>query len=67
MSEAKGKRREEFDFSRGERGKYAKRFQEGSNLVLLDPDVAEVFSDSKAVNRALRTLAELIREQRDHV
>jgi hypothetical protein len=60
--------REEYDFTpeqlrRGERGKYATRYAEGTNVVLLDPDVAEVFPDSVSVNRALRALAEIIREQ----
>ena len=44
----------EIDFSGGERGRYAKRFAEGTNLVMLEPDVAEVFPDSESVNAALR-------------
>lgn len=48
--------REEYDFSRGERGKHAKRFAEGSNVVVLDPDVAQRFADSASVNEALRSL-----------
>jgi hypothetical protein len=51
--------RPEYDFSDGVRGKYAKRFEKGTNLALLDPDVAEVFTDSVAVNRALRALLEV--------
>ncbi len=46
--------RDEYDFSKGVRGKYAKRFREGTNLVLLDPDVARAFPDAQAVNEALR-------------
>lgn len=46
--------RDHYDFSKGVRGKYAKRFEEGTNLILLDPDVAEKFPDSESVNRALR-------------
>ena len=46
--------RPEYDFSVGVRGKYAKRFAEGTNLVLLEPDVAAEFADARAVNRALR-------------
>ncbi|HSR67423.1 MAG TPA: hypothetical protein VLU25_05730 [Acidobacteriota bacterium] len=38
----------------GVRGKYAKRYREGTNVVLIDPDLREVFPDSEAVNRALR-------------
>jgi hypothetical protein len=41
------------------RGKYAKRYREGTNLVHLEPDVAAVFKDEKAVNQALRSLIEL--------
>jgi hypothetical protein len=46
--------REEYDFSGGERGKYAKRFAAGSNVVVLDPDVASEFKTRQAVNDALR-------------
>ena len=53
--------REEYDFSSAVRGKYAERFAEGSNVIVLDPDVAEVFSDASAVNAALRLLAESAR------
>ena len=49
--------REEYDFSTGVRGKYAARFAKGTNVIVLDPDVAEVFPDAEAVNRALRLLA----------
>lgn len=48
---------EEYDFSGGVRGKYAKRYHEGSNVVVLDRDVAERFPNAESVNRALRTLA----------
>jgi len=54
--------REKYDFSNGVRGKYAERFAEGSNVIVLDPDVAEVFGDPKAVNDALRALARSARE-----
>lgn len=54
---------EEYDFSDGVRGKYVERLANGSNLVILDPDVAEVFPDSESVNTALRALAEIIRKQ----
>ena len=49
--------RDEYDFSGGVRGKYAKRYREGTNLVRLDPDVAKLFPTSEAVNKALRDLA----------
>jgi len=45
---------DEYDFSRGVVGKYTKQYAEGTNIVLLDPDVAKVFPDSEAVNQALR-------------
>jgi hypothetical protein len=55
--------REEYDFSGGVRGKYAVRFASGSNVVVLDPDVATAFPDSKAVNSALRALKEIADRQ----
>jgi len=48
--------RPEYDFSKGVRGKYVERFREGTNVVVLDPDVAAEFKDSAAVNNALRQL-----------
>lgn len=53
----------EYSLRGGVRGKYAERYARGTNLVLLDPDVAEVFKDAASVNRALRALAEIIRAQ----
>jgi len=50
--------RAEYDFSAGIRGKYAKRYAEGTNVVALEPDVAELFPDSKSVNEALRALVQ---------
>jgi hypothetical protein len=44
----------EYDFSGAERGKYYERYREGTNVVLLAPDLAKVFHDSEAVNAALR-------------
>jgi hypothetical protein len=49
--------RTEYDFASmkgGVRGKYAKRYLEGANIVLLEPDIAEAFPNHKAVNQALR-------------
>ena len=48
--------RPEYDFRSGVRGKYAERFREGTNIVVLDPDVAAEFKDSRSVNDALRTI-----------
>lgn len=56
---------DEYDFSWGVRGKYAERYATGSNVVVLDPDVAAVFPTAEMVNKALRLLARLAREQAD--
>jgi hypothetical protein len=58
-SEKEDDLRPEYDFSQmkgGVRGKYVERYREGTNLVLLDPDIAAAFPDAKAVNDALRLL-----------
>ena len=55
--------RPEYDFSRGVRGKHHEQYKAGTNVVLLDPDVASVFKDSESVNRALRLLMELAKSQ----
>ncbi len=47
----------------GVRGKYAARYQAGTNLILLAPDVAEVFADDEAVNEALRLLIKVANKQ----
>lgn len=49
-----------YDFSAGVRGKYAKRYAEGTNVVVLDPDVANVFRDAESVNETLRAVARII-------
>ncbi len=54
----------EYDFRGGARGKYAARFAAGSNVVVLDPDVAEQFPDSKSVNDALRALVKIAHRRR---
>jgi len=43
----------------GKTGKYAKQYRQGTNLVLLAPDVAEVFTDEESVNEALRLVMQL--------
>jgi hypothetical protein len=56
--------RPEYDLSQlkgGVRGKYYRRATAGTNLVLIDPDLAVLFPDAQAVNRALRVLAEAAR------
>ena len=55
---------EEYDFSKGVQGKYAKRYAEGTNVVVIEPDVAKVLPDHDSVNQALRSLAEIIRRQK---
>jgi hypothetical protein len=55
---------EEYGFSGGVRGKYAKRYAEGTNVVVIDPDVAEYFPDHDSVNEALRDLTAIIKRQR---
>jgi len=62
-SPAEDPMQQEYDFSGGVRGKYAARYAEGSNVVVLDPDVAEVFPDAASVNEALRALAKIARKQ----
>lgn len=53
----------EYDIRGGVRGKYYDRYQQGTNVVLLEPDVAAVFHDSESVNRALRVLIDVARTQ----
>jgi len=48
--------RDEYDFSQGEHGKYARRYAQGTNVVVLEPDVARVFRSSKSVNVSLREI-----------
>ena len=55
--------RNEYDFTGGMRDEYAARFAEGSSVVVLAPDVAGLFKNSQSVNEALRSLAELAKEQ----
>ncbi len=55
---------EEYDFSNGVQGKYAEKFEEGTNVVVIDPDVAKFFPDHDSVNQALRSLTEIIKSQK---
>ena len=55
--------RPEYDFSRGVRGKHHAAYKAGTNVVLLDPDVARAFPDSSSVNTALRLLLEISEKQ----
>ncbi|MFQ5771200.1 MAG: hypothetical protein ACE5HX_11730 [bacterium] len=56
---------EEYDFSQGIQGKYAKRYSKGTNVVVIDPDVARFFPDHDSVNQALRSLTEIIKRQKN--
>lgn len=58
--------RDEYDFSKGVRGKHHEAYRRGTNVVLLEPDVAEVFRDSESVNQALRTIARLARDHAEN-
>jgi len=58
---------EEYDFSSGVRGKYAKKYAEGTNVVIIDPDVAKYFPDKQSVNDALRSLITIIERQKQKV
>lgn len=49
----------EYDFSGGVRGKYYEAYRQASNVIVLEPDVAEVFRDSASVNEALRMLTKI--------
>ena len=56
--------RPEYDLSTlkaGVRGKYAARYRAGTNLIVLEPDVAKVFHDGQSVNAALRSLIDIAR------
>ncbi|MEA5580165.1 hypothetical protein VB620_02280 [Nodularia harveyana UHCC-0300] len=59
--------RPEYDFSKmkgGVKGKYVERYRTGTNVVLLDPDVAQAFPTSDAVNEALRLLMQVAQRQK---
>ena len=61
--------RPEYDLSKlkgGVRGKYAKRFREGTNLILLSPEVARYFPDERAVNDALKSLVSIAKAKLRH-
>jgi len=54
---------EEYDFSQGVRGKYAKRYAQGTNVVVIEPDIAQYFPDNATVNEALRALLPIVKTQ----
>ena len=55
--------RNHYDFTGGVRGKYARRYAEGTNVVVLDPDVARLFPNRQAVNETLRAVAQIAQIQ----
>lgn len=66
VDELEDELRPEYDFSRmtgGVRGKYVERFRAGTNLVLLDPDIALAFPTDESVNEALRLLLQIAQRQ----
>jgi hypothetical protein len=58
---------EEYDFTGGVRGKYVDRVLNRKNIIVLEPDVAEVFTDSESVNQALRGLLPIIQKQAEKI
>ncbi len=55
---------EEYNFSNGIQGKYAKRYSERTNMIVIEPDIAKFFPDHDSVNQALRALTEIIKRQK---
>ena len=64
VREKNGEVLQEYDFAKGVRGKYTRRYARGTNVVVLEPDVAKVFPNAKAVNGSLRSSAKIIRRQK---
>ena len=56
--------RPEYDFSKGVRGKHAARYAEGTNVVVMEADVAREFRTTEQVNETLRAVSKLLRQQR---
>jgi hypothetical protein len=66
VDELEDELRPEYDFSNmtgGVRGKYVERYRAGTNLVLLDPDIAQAFPTDASVNEALRLLLQIAQRQ----
>ena len=66
VDELEDELRPEYDFSKmagGVRGKYVERYRTGTNVVLLDPDVAKAFPTNASVNEALRLLLQIAQRQ----
>jgi hypothetical protein len=70
VDELEDELRPEYDFSKmmgGVRGKYVERYRAGTNLVLLDPDVAKAFPTDASVNEALRLLLQIAQRQQPNI
>ena len=63
-SEEKDTLRPEYDFSKGVRGKHATKYAEGTNVVVLQPDVARDFRTAKEVNETLRAVSKMLQQHR---
>jgi hypothetical protein len=63
-SEDSGTMRPEYDFSKGVRGKHAAKYAEGTNVVVLEPDVAREFRTTEQVNETLRAVSKLLQQHR---
>ena len=57
----------EYDFKDGIRGKYARKFADGTNIILLAPDVLKDFPDSNSVNKTLRALSKSVKRNRKKI
>lgn len=62
-TDSKTEMRDHYDFSGGVRGKYVERLKKAGQIVLIEPDIAEVFTTSESVNDTLRRLLPIIRNQ----
>lgn len=56
--------RAEYDFSKGVRGKHAAKYAAGTNVVVLEPDVAREFRTAEQVNETLRAVSKLLQQQK---
>jgi hypothetical protein len=63
-SKANGDMLPGYDFSKGVRGKYYRAYSQGSNVVVLDPEVVKEFPDSRSVNEALKQIIKIIHEHK---
>lgn len=54
----------EYDFSKGIQGKYSQKYSEGTNVIVIEPDIKKYFPDHDSVNQALRSLVEIIKKRK---